>query len=144
MKNKNIEQLTDIKIEDSVVMIYCVSHTSETIKDNPCYLPYAFTCLNTIPFELTFKYTRDAKVMKIFPPTDWRAPWRFDFLIEYYDQDGGKCKYQRVPASSIYKIKNRDKAELECERHNLKVLSKLYANQIIELQKEIEIIREDK
>lgn len=141
MKNKNIEQLTDIKIDDRVVMIYCVSHNSETIKDRPCLLPYTSTHLKELPFELIFKNIREAKVMKIFQPTDCYAPERFDFLVEYYDQYS-KCHYQRVPNSSIYKIKNRDKAELECERHNLKVLLKLYANQIIKLQKEIETIRE--
>lgn len=100
-------------------------------KQKSCYIPYANI---TVPIpsnmyntdKLCFKYTKEATIVKLEKERDSYCDTYTTYaIIEYYNPSR---TYERVPMSAIYKLSDKDKADLVCQTYNFKVLTDICFN----------------
>lgn len=105
-------------------------------KQKSCYIPYANV---TVPIpsnmyntdKLCFKYTKEATIVKLEKERDSYCDTYTTYaIIEYYNPSR---TYERVPMSAIYKLSDKDKADLVCQTYNSKVLTDICFNLLKEL-----------
>lgn len=126
---------------DRVLVVYeeesTCSNNDSNNESKSCYVPYANLRI-PVPSHLnkvSFKHIREATIIKIIKERvsscGGYAMYDTYALIEYYNPSR---VYERVPIDCVYKLDDKDKADLECVRYNFKCLTTLCFNLIDDLQ----------